>query len=129
MVLVSATLRPAVRKFLFLETKWLSQEPGQTLQIDGTKEMDRRRDPVRHYGLFVDVTGSIRNLRDPDEDEDLEFTNDITTSPTEGEDETIEQDIDEFDAERSGKDMPSVTETAPETCQCSSPSSTIIAID
>jgi superfamily II DNA/RNA helicase len=121
MVLVSATLRPAVRKFLFLETKWLAQEPGQTLQIEGTKETDRRRDPVRHYGLFVDVSGSIRNLRDPDEDEDLEFTNDIALSPTaEEEDETTEQDTDELDAERPGKDVPLIAETAPETCQWSS---------
>jgi superfamily II DNA/RNA helicase len=118
MVLVSATLRPAVRRFLFLETKWLSQEPGQTLQIDGTKETDRRQDPVRHYGLFVDVSGSIRNIRDP-EDEDLEFTNDIASLPTaEGEDETTEQDIDELDGP--GKDMPLTAETAPETCQYSS---------
>jgi superfamily II DNA/RNA helicase len=68
LVLASATLRPAVRKFLFLETKWLLQESGKTLTIEGTRAMDQRRDPVRHYGLFVDVSGSIRNLRDDDED-------------------------------------------------------------
>lgn len=72
LILASATLRPAVRKFLFLETKWLSQEPGETLTMEGTRAMDPRRDPVRHYGLFVDVSGSIRNVRDdegPEEDE------------------------------------------------------------
>lgn len=67
LVLASATLRPAVRKFLFLETKWLSQEPGETLTLEGTRSMDPRRDPVRHYGLFVDVSGSIRNLKDEED--------------------------------------------------------------
>lgn len=69
-ILVSATLRPAVRKFLFLETKWVSHEPGQTVQIDGTRQTDTRCDPVRHYGLFVDVSGSIRNIRDPEVEEE-----------------------------------------------------------
>jgi len=72
LVLASATLRPAVRKFLFLETKWLSQEPGKTLTVEGSRAMDQRRDPVRHFGLFVDVSGSIRNLRDEEEEEEEE---------------------------------------------------------
>lgn len=66
LVLVSATLRPAVRKFLYLETKWLSQKPGQTVTIESTKAMDPRNDPVRHYGLFVDVSGRVRNIMDPE---------------------------------------------------------------
>lgn len=68
LVLASATLRAAVRKFLFLETKWLSQVPGGTLTIEGTQKTDRREDTVRHYGLFVDLTGSIRNVVDSEED-------------------------------------------------------------
>ncbi|KAG8792707.1 hypothetical protein FRC17_008554, partial [Serendipita sp. 399] len=70
LVLVSATLRPAVRKFLFLETQWLSTRPGQTLTIEGTRALDRRNDPVRHYGLFVDVSGRVRNIADSEEDMD-----------------------------------------------------------
>jgi superfamily II DNA/RNA helicase len=68
LILSSATLRPAVRKHLFLETKWLSQEPGGTVTIEATKDMDKREDPVRHYGLFVDVYGNIRNIKDPEAD-------------------------------------------------------------
>ncbi|KAG8802524.1 hypothetical protein FRC16_009370, partial [Serendipita sp. 398] len=68
LVLVSATLRPAVRKFIFLETQWLSNQPGQTLTIEGTKAQDKRNDPVRHYGLFVDVSGRIRNIEDVEDE-------------------------------------------------------------
>jgi hypothetical protein len=68
LVLASATLRAAVRKFLFLETKWLSQVPGDTLTIEGTQKTDRREDIVRHYGLFVNIAGNIRNVVDSEED-------------------------------------------------------------
>lgn len=67
LILASATLRPAVRKFLFLETKWLSQESNGTVTIEGTHKTDRREDPVRHYGLFVDIVGNIRNIINSEE--------------------------------------------------------------
>ncbi|PVG04792.1 P-loop containing nucleoside triphosphate hydrolase protein [Serendipita vermifera] len=73
LILSSATLRPAIRKHLFLETKWLSQEPEGTVTIEATKDMDRRQDPVRHYGLFVDVYGNIRNIMDPEADSEEDF--------------------------------------------------------
>jgi hypothetical protein len=113
-------LRPAVRKFLFLETKWLSQESGKTLTIEGTRAMDQRRDPVRHYGLFVDVSGSIRNLRDDDDEEEDHSTlsnptmisdleSDAETS--EGEDEGVgEEDEGGFEQYPDGK-APSGGET------------------
>ena len=87
LVLASATLRPAVRKFLFLETKWLNQQPGETLTIEGTRAMDQRRDPVRHYGLFVDVSGSIRNVRNGEETEqdDLPLPESISEVDSDGE--------------------------------------------
>jgi superfamily II DNA/RNA helicase len=96
LVLASATLRPAVRKFLFLDTKWLSQESGETLTIEGTRSMDQRRDPVRHYGLFVDVSGSIRNLRDDEEPEEDHSTRLISTVVSDSEsDEEPSEDEDE----------------------------------
>jgi DEAD/DEAH box helicase len=115
LVLASATLRPAVRKFLFLETKWLSQESGKTLTIESTRAMDQRRDPVRHYGLFVDVSGSMRNLRDDDDEEDFSTLSDPTVASdpesdsetSEGEDEGVgEEDEGGFEQYADGMASP-----------------------
>jgi hypothetical protein len=73
LVLSSATLKPAIQKFLFTQSHWVDRGKDAVKMFEGSQAFDPRVTTIRHCAVYVDVNGGMRNVVRPEDDtEELE---------------------------------------------------------
>ena len=70
LVLSSATLKPAILKFLFTQSHWVDRGKDAVKTFEGLQAFDPRATTIRHCAVYVDVNGGMRNLVRPENDEE-----------------------------------------------------------
>lgn len=68
LVLSSATLKPAIQKFLFTQSHWVDRGKDAVKTFEGLQAFDPRATTIRHCAVYVDVNGGMRNLVRPEDD-------------------------------------------------------------
>lgn len=70
LVLSSATLKPAILKFLFTQSHWVDRGKDAVKMFEGSQAFDPRVTTIRHCAVYVDVNGGMRNVARPEDDEE-----------------------------------------------------------
>jgi len=70
LVLCSATLKPAIQKFLFTQSHWVDRGKDAVKMFEGSQALDPRATTIRHCAVYVDVNGGLRNVVRPEDDEE-----------------------------------------------------------
>ena len=70
LVLSSATLKPAIQNFLFTQSHWVDRGKDAVKMFEGSQALDPRATTIRHCAVYVDVTGGLRNVVRPEDDEE-----------------------------------------------------------
>ena len=70
LVLSSATLKPAILKFLFTQSHWVDRGKDAVKSFEGSQAFDPRATTIRHCAVYVDVNGGMRNVVRPEDDEE-----------------------------------------------------------
>lgn len=68
LVLSSATLKPAIQKFLFTQSHWVDRGKDAVKTFEGSQAFDPRETTIRHCAIYVDVNGGMRNVVRPEDD-------------------------------------------------------------